>query len=102
MVRNSGNEKRRGVSQSVSGRDCRSTIIEAAIHWIMLNPGGRIFSAGELREYVLGTQKLACLDRGDTPTGSFRFYSDVTAAIRKLEKEQFVRKMGNRWQRTAI
>lgn len=62
-------------------------------------PGGYRFRAGNVQQYVWGTEILACKERGETRSGKPRFYGDVASAIRSLEKENIIRKIGRTWQR---
>jgi hypothetical protein len=62
-------------------RDCRDIIMAAAKHWIRMTPGGYLFRAYNVQEYVWGTEILACKERGETRSGKPRFHADVAAAI---------------------
>jgi len=64
-------------------------------------PGGYPFRVGNVQEYVWGTEILACKERGQTRSGKPRFHGDVAAAIRSLQKENIVRKIGRRWVRCS-
>lgn len=80
--------------------DSRSIIIDAAKRWIWLMKGGFLFRTRDVQEHVMGTQILACKDRGYTLSGKPRFHADILSALRELEKDNLVRKSGSTWQRT--
>lgn len=82
--------------------DRRETIVDAAKRWIRLMPGGLVFRTKDVQRHVLGTQVIACQGRGHTPSGRPRFHTDVMAAIRSLQKERVVKKLGQKWQRTSV
>ena len=95
--------KSRGArNRSKAGVDGRDIIIDAAQRWIRLMPGGLVFRAKDVQRHVLGTQVAACQARGYTLLGKPRFHADVSAAIRGLLKDGFVRKRGGKWQRTSV